>query len=183
MMENQRGVRRRVPRFACDAMLGGLARWLRAAGYDVTWQYGLGDDDLVRTARRSARVLVTADRGIMERSVVRRGIVSAVLVPRGLSRTGQLDFVFEALGIGPLEEPRCMACGGELKEVPKASVRAEAPPKSFARCDRFWRCRGCGKLFWRGTHWTKIAHELDRRRSRTNQKAAKGSPRGPIRRA
>lgn len=32
------------PRFACDAMLGGLARWLRAAGYDATWTYGIEDD-------------------------------------------------------------------------------------------------------------------------------------------
>lgn len=27
-------------RFACDAMLGGLARWLRAAGYEASWHDG-----------------------------------------------------------------------------------------------------------------------------------------------
>jgi uncharacterized protein with PIN domain len=26
-----------APPLACDAMLGGLARWLRAAGYDASW--------------------------------------------------------------------------------------------------------------------------------------------------
>jgi uncharacterized protein with PIN domain len=158
-------------------MLGGLARWLRASGYDASWHYGAADDDLVRDARRTGRVLLTADRGIMERGVVRKGIVRAVLVPRGLSRTGQLDFVFDALGIGPLREPRCMSCGGELDEVPKETVRGEAPPKSFARCERFWRCGRCGKLLWRGTHWTKIARELERRRSAAGGDGAAGSPR------
>ena len=31
------------PWFACDAMLGGLARWLRAAGYDASWEHGIDD--------------------------------------------------------------------------------------------------------------------------------------------
>jgi uncharacterized protein with PIN domain len=39
------------PRFACDAMLGGLARWLRAAGYDACWHGGVADPELVRLAR------------------------------------------------------------------------------------------------------------------------------------
>jgi len=29
--------------FFCDAMLGGLARWLRAAGYDAEYEYGIDD--------------------------------------------------------------------------------------------------------------------------------------------
>jgi uncharacterized protein with PIN domain len=37
-------------RFACDAMLGGLARWLRAAGYDATWRVDIDDGDLIQQA-------------------------------------------------------------------------------------------------------------------------------------
>ena len=153
----------REPRFACDAMLGGLARWLWGAGYDATWAHGLSDDDVVRIARREGRVLLTADRGILERSLVRKGIIRAILIPRGLSRGEQLEFVFGELGVGPLDEPRCMACGGGLDEERKEDVKDEVPPRSWARCDRFWRCTSCGKLFWRGTHWTRIRRELDRR--------------------
>jgi hypothetical protein len=39
-------------RFLCDAGLGGLARWLRAAGYEVEWEPGIADDNLLRRARR-----------------------------------------------------------------------------------------------------------------------------------
>lgn len=42
------------PRFACDAMLGGLARWLRAAGYDASWQEGITDQELIGRNRLSA---------------------------------------------------------------------------------------------------------------------------------
>src|SRR5262249_44560677 len=31
-------------RFYCDAGLGGLARWLRAAGYDAFWEPDISDD-------------------------------------------------------------------------------------------------------------------------------------------
>ena len=44
-----------APRFACDAMLGSLARWLRAAGYDAFWQEGIDDWDLIRLAQALGR--------------------------------------------------------------------------------------------------------------------------------
>src|SRR5438552_1862899 len=48
-------------RIACDAMLGGLARWLRAAGYDACWQSGIDDHDLIRLARDQGRTLLSSD--------------------------------------------------------------------------------------------------------------------------
>ena len=43
--------------FFCDAGLGGLARWLRAAGYDARWQEGIDDDHFLREARRLGATL------------------------------------------------------------------------------------------------------------------------------
>jgi uncharacterized protein with PIN domain len=63
------------PQFACDAMLGGLARWLRAAGYDAWWRADIGDWDLVRLAQREGRLLLTSDTGIFRIGVVRDGDV------------------------------------------------------------------------------------------------------------
>jgi uncharacterized protein with PIN domain len=53
-----------------------------------------------------------------------------------------------------------MACGGELREVPRDEIAAEAPPRSFAVYDRFWKCASCMKLYWRGTHWDGIERRL-----------------------
>ncbi len=140
-------------------MLGGLSRWLRAAGYDAKFEYGIDDGVLVRTAAEHGRVVLTSDGGIFERNIVKRGIVRAIFVPRTTPPVEQLAVVLHKLDL-PVGEPRCMACGGELVEVPKHAVRETAPPRSFAAFDRFWKCSRCEKLFWRGTHWTHIRESL-----------------------
>jgi len=144
----------------CDAMLGGLARWLRAAGYDARFEYGIDDADLVRIARQENRTLLSSDGPLFERNVIKNGTVAALYVPQQLSKLQQLRFVVGELKL-PLRPPRCMACGGRLTEVPKHTVAGEAPPLAYRHCDRFWRCRRCGKLLWRGTHWQKITRRLD----------------------
>lgn len=47
------------PAFFCDAMLGGLARWLRAAGYDALFEYGIDDADLIHRCRNDGRILLS----------------------------------------------------------------------------------------------------------------------------
>jgi uncharacterized protein with PIN domain len=91
--------------FACDAMLGGLARWLRAAGYDATWKPDISNWDLIRTARYEDRTLLTSDTGIFRRGVIRDGDVPALFVPHGLGILDQLTFVLRQLHL-PLREPR-----------------------------------------------------------------------------
>lgn len=147
------------PAFLCDAMLGGLARWLRAAGYDAEFEYGIDDGELVRQAIESARILLSSDGPLFERNVIRDGRVRALFIPRQLQKLQQLQFVLKELRL-PLREPRCMACGGELAGVPKHAVTDEAQPLAYRHCDQFWRCRRCEKLFWHGTHWHKIVRRL-----------------------
>jgi hypothetical protein len=148
------------PAFLCDCMLGGLAKWLRAAGYDALWQYHAEDSDLVRLAESRGLVFATSDAKIMERRVIRQGSLRAVFVPRGLSATQMLEYVAAHFAL-KRAEARCMACGGRLLVLTKEQVKDKAPPKAYARCDRFFLCARCGKLFWNGTHWTKITRCLD----------------------
>jgi uncharacterized protein with PIN domain len=148
-----------APRFACDAMLGGLARWLRAAGYDAWWQEGVKDWDLVRLALRTGRILLTSDTGILRIGIVRDGEVPALFVPHGLTKAGQLGFVLRHFQL-PVRAPRCMACGGELIEVPKGQVRDRVPARTYAWLEHFYECRRCRQVFWEGTHWQRIAARL-----------------------
>lgn len=146
--------------FLCDAMLGGLARWLRAAGYDAEFHYGIDDRQLLHHAVQSQRMILSSDGPLFERTVIRRGDIPALFVPGQLSKLQQLRFVFERLGL-KVRDGRCMACGGELVEVPKHAVTGEAPPLAFRHCEKFWRCSRCGRLLWRGTHWRRIARALE----------------------
>jgi uncharacterized protein with PIN domain len=140
-------------------MLGGLARWLRAAGYDARWEEGIDDWELVRLAQRGGRVLLTSDTGIGRIGIVRDGEVPSLFIPHGLSKTEQLAYVRGRLDL-PLREPRCMACGGELRGVTRESVRERVPPGTIAEQQEFLECGSCGRLFWQGSHWRRIAAGL-----------------------
>lgn len=145
-----------VPAFACDAMLRGVARWLRVAGYDASWTYGIEDDRLVREADSDGRVLLTSDARLMERRVIRLGQPRAVFVPRDLTPVEGTRFVLTELGLTVRTPPRCMKCGGSLQAVEKESARQEIPPKTWLWIDEYFRCGRCRQLFWRGTHWGRI---------------------------
>jgi len=149
-----------TPAFWCDAMLGGLARWLRAAGYDAAWVEGIDDAELVRRALASGRILLTADTELARHGAIRSGRVRAVLVPAGKTKFEQLRYVAGTLSLAR-REPRCMACGGRLHPIPREAARPEVPPRSFDWCDAFLRCGRCAKIFWRGTHWHRIVARLD----------------------
>jgi hypothetical protein len=56
----QAAARVTAPRFLCDGSLGGLARWLRAAGYEADVS-PLAGDALVREARIAGVILLATD--------------------------------------------------------------------------------------------------------------------------
>ena len=149
-----------TPAFWCDAMLGGLARWLRAAGYDAAWVEGIDDAELVRRALATGRILLTADTELARHGAIRSGRIRAVLIPAGHTKFEQLRYVMRALSLRR-RQPRCMACGGRLRPIPRNAARPEVPPRTFAWCREYFRCVRCAKVFWRGTHWRRIVARLD----------------------
>jgi uncharacterized protein with PIN domain len=145
--------------FLCDAGLGGLARWLRAAGYEAAWQPDIEDDHLLKEARNLQATLLTTDAMLMERRVLRDRIIPVFWLPPTLSIPEQLALVFREFGL-VVRGPRCMSCGGELRRAPKEALRDRIPPKTYRWLDDFFVCRRCDKLFWHGTHWQRIRAQL-----------------------
>jgi hypothetical protein len=145
--------------FVCDAGLGGLARWLRAAGYEAHWNPAIDDDDLIRAARNIPAMLLTTDSLLMERGVLRDGLIPSLWVPPSLKKFEQLHLVLNEFQL-PVRQPRCMSCGGDLREVDKESVRERIPPKTYRWREEYFVCCRCDKLFWRGTHWNNISQRL-----------------------
>jgi len=157
------------PHFVCDAMLGGLARWLRAAGYDAAWRSDIKDWDLVRQAIREKSVLLTSDTGIFRIGIVRDGEAPAVLIPISLKIPEQLRFVLDKLKLEILE-PRCMACGGMLTHVAKEQVRGKVPSRTFDWLDHFYQCQRCQRIFWQGMHWQRIREQLEQVRQHAGER-------------
>ncbi len=148
------------PEFLCDAGLGGLARWLRAAGYRAHWTPDVDDDELLRQAQLLHATLLTTDSALLERRLLREGIIRALWVSPSFKCEEQLANVLHELNL-PLRQPRCMSCGGELLAADKEFMRERIPPKTFIWLNTFFVCDQCGKLFWHGTHWQRIQRRLD----------------------
>jgi uncharacterized protein len=150
-------------RFLCDAMLGGLAKWLRAAGYDTYYARegtDVSDGYLVWMAIEEGRVLLTSDRGFLERKSVRDEEVSLLLVPH-LPLEDELRLVVRSFDLAR-HPSRCMECNGELETVWPDAVAERVPPGVIRDHQRFFRCRGCDRVFWHGSHWERIGGRLER---------------------
>jgi uncharacterized protein len=150
-------------RFLCDAMLGGLAKWLRAAGYDTYYARegtDLSDGSLVRMALEDGRTLLTSDRGFLERKPVRDEEVTLLMVPH-LPVEEQLRLVAGSFGL-VRRSSRCMECNGELKVAQMSDVVQRVPSGVIRAHHRFFRCPGCGRVFWHGSHWERIVTRLGR---------------------
>lgn len=138
-------------RFVCDLSLGGLARWLRAAGFEAA----VAPAPEVLAAARQDAIGLTADVEPLER----REALALLWVPPGLEPSRQMGLVLRDLGLRP-RDPRCMACGGAVRAVGKESVAARIPPRTARWRDDYFVCSACDRLLWRGTHWERIAARL-----------------------
>jgi uncharacterized protein len=149
------------PRFLCDPSLSGLARWLRAAGYDARLAPGVAGHRLPDEALRRGVVLLTTEAEVLDRRIVSDGSLVVVWVPSALTMAEQLHLAAVELGL-TLREPRCMTCGGGLVPTAKEAVGPRIPPRTAAWKDEYFVCVECGHLFWRGTHWEWISAALRR---------------------
>lgn len=143
----------------CDAGLGGLARWLWAAGQRAVWCRETDDTRLIQKALRAGAVLLTPDSLLLERRIIRTGRLPTLWVPPTLRVPDQLKLVFEQLALR-VAQPRCMRCGGALVPVAKAAVADRIPPRTALWLDQYFLCEDCDGLFWRGTHWQRIRRQL-----------------------
>lgn len=161
-----------VPRFACDAMCGGLARWLRGLGYDATYTEGIEDRVLVEHAAAEGRTLISSDGPLFARRPIARGQVQALALPRGLKLLEQVEFVVRTLRL-PMRTARCMRCNGQLRRARRDEVADRVPAKSLLFATEFFVCNSCAGVFWNGTHWQRIERVRERlaRRLLTDERA------------
>ena len=136
-------------RFIVDEMLGKLAKWLRAIGYDTIYYIGGDDSELVRQALEENRIILTKDSHLVKRKLARRTFLVRVDNPRE-----QFKQVVKELKLDVESRlfTRCLLCNQELVSVEKAGVRGKVPIYTYLTQSNFYKCPGCGKLYWPGTH-------------------------------
>ena len=144
-------------RLVADAMLGSLARKLRAVGFDTAYFKSGLDSALLAEAARDGRVILTADRSLAE--TARRRGVSAILVT-GRSDPIRLRRVVEGskeIGLPLVRgDSLCSLCNGALEPLDRSEAAGRAPASVIRRHRLFYECASCGKVYWKGRHWKKL---------------------------
>lgn len=137
-------------RLLCDEMLARLCRWLRAAGYDAALaESGAIDRQIIRRAVTEDRLLLTRDRGFLERREARR-----VVWLEANDLEAQVAELGARLDIDWLCRPfsRCLVCNVPLEP-------ATEPPPPGAEGPT-WRCPDCRRLYWDGSHVRRMRARL-----------------------
>lgn len=160
-------------RLLCDKMLGGLARWLRAAGHDAALSaIGETDAELLARCQAEDRVLVSRNRRLVQAAGAR---IRTVLL-LGEDADGQALALAQTLGLDWTWAPftRCLVDNTPLQPAGDADL-ARIPARSRALPGPFRTCPCCGRVFWPGSHvrrmsvrlqhWRDLAASLPRRHS------------------
>lgn len=137
------------PRFVLDTHLGQLAHYLRMLGFDSRYANDATDRELAAHSDQEGRVLLTRDRELLKRRRVQHGHYVRSTSPRR-----QLVDVVRRFELLPEIEPfsRCLDCNGELRPARTDEIEAGVPREAREAYDRFRACRGCGKVYWAGSH-------------------------------
>jgi hypothetical protein len=136
-------------RFIADEMLGKLARWLRAIGYDTVYYEGGSDDALMQQALEEDRIILTRDSDFLEKKLARKIFFLKSEQPRE-----QFRQIVEELGLDVEDKvfTRCIVCNKKLIPVDKNEVQDEIPVYIYLTQNKFYYCLNCGKVYWPGTH-------------------------------
>jgi uncharacterized protein with PIN domain len=158
-----------VLRFITDGMLGKLTRWLRMLGHDVNYYRSADDKKLVEMAKSEKRVLLTRDRKLYQQAVSRG--MEAVLV-EAADEAGKLADLARRFGFKleiDFSVSRCPKCNAKIKTVSKEVVADQIPESTSIYYNDFWKCPGCGKVYWHGAHWKRIEETLEEAKSKLEQ--------------
>lgn len=142
-----------------DYMLGKLARWLRLLGYDSLYLKLNDDSTLTYIALRENRVLLTRDRQLIKRKIIKEGKVRALLI-KSNNVEGQIKEVNKVFELKLQPRAFCPFCNVRLASVLPEEVFSRVPPYVYLTQEAFLACSSCQRIFWPGTQITSFHNSI-----------------------
>ena len=142
-------------KFIVDCMHGKLARKMRIYGYDTLYDVNFGDDAILATAKKEERIIITSDKNLIERAYSEKIPVVRAPLDNDISR---MTKIFRTFKLKPNLNPkhsRCPRCNTVLMKISKLDV-IDIPERVLKRMRVFYKCGNCSRIYWYGSHWTKI---------------------------
>jgi len=146
-------------KFAVDCMLGKLAKWLKILGFDTVFFSKIEDDALLSLARTEDRILLTKDNALLERA---KDIPTLYIDSENWRE--QIVQVIKAFNLRPQVRPysRCIECNLPLKNMDRSHAKNLVTPFVYKHAEGFAICSGCGRVFWRGTHFKDMEAKIEK---------------------
>jgi uncharacterized protein with PIN domain len=140
-------------------MLGSLARWLRIGGVDTEYKRDIIDEELLKEALNTGRILLTRDVVLVQRT--KKYSVDAFLIPFIKDRE-ILRLLVKVYGLElDAEKSRCPKCNRTLRSIQREDVKPRVHEGTWRNANEFWECYLCGSLYWRGSHWENISSTIN----------------------
>lgn len=138
-------------------MLGRLAKLLRLLGYDTEYSRDMSTAQLLESVRHGRRVVLT--RGDFQK---RFPGVEGIYGLKNEHPPEQLRELVEQFDLDTRSAlwTRCTLCNSSIKAVERSQVETRVDPKVFQLYEQFYRCTGCGHIYWRGSHVDRILRNL-----------------------
>jgi uncharacterized protein with PIN domain len=150
-----------VLKFVTDGMLGKLTRWLRMLGHDVDYYRSLDDEKLIEITRSKMRILLTGDLNLYRQAVIQGVEAFLVEATDEAEKLAKLAKRFNFKLEIDLSVSRCPKCNATIRSIPKENVVNQIPEATFTYYNDFWKCSGCGQVYWQGAHWKRIEKTLE----------------------
>lgn len=140
-------------RFVVDTHLGKLARWLRLLGFDTLYRNDYSDPEIVDISVAEGRVALTRDRGLLKHARLASGYWVRANVP-----ADQIHEIVECFALRERAAPftRCLICNAEIHRTEKEAVAPRLFPRTCREQEEFRHCRGCDRVYWRGSHFARL---------------------------
>jgi len=148
----------RMSAFILDVHLGKLAKYLRMLGFDTLYRNDYEDQEIIDISVKEKRIILTRDIGILKTSKVTHGYWIRSQQPGAQVKEVIRRFDL-AKSINPLN--RCIECNGRIENVNKDEIISQLKPKTIQYFHEFYRCTGCGKVYWEGSHFSKMLNKIE----------------------
>ncbi len=136
-------------KFAADAALGRLSKWLRIMGYDCIYPGVVEEQNLY-----GERMFLTRSANVKGTGIVFIGCNNI---------KNQIEVLTRLLPIMENIQPfsRCVVCNIALKSLKKEEVLGDVPDHIHLTHDNFKFCSNCRRVFWPGTHKERMERQIE----------------------
>ncbi len=126
----------------------------------MEYSNNLVDKELIKIAKNEGRILLTRDLQLFQQASMHGAESFLVGGANDVEKLAILANRFDLRLEVDVSVSRCPKCNTPITVISKEKVAGKVPEKTFLRYNEFWECPNCKKLYWQGSHWTKINQTL-----------------------